>query len=315
MEIRKNVNEDTSVTTAFQAFRGLLRLFYDGGRDFPWNLSRLCGNGGQILRSMTSERDPAADTAPKGRDGTGTAQDSARKAGIELLGLGEEAYAALNAALLTFFYPGNPLLGELLFSGDTAAVFRRSDFEIPDVGFHGSVRDGAVFYKGELIGTIPIPFVFSWNGRYETVDHTETDARQRKLLEVINDIAGRVDGRTADGLLMALEDKWNASPETPGETGWHSVVASLVRRLARYDHLKMHFRMRRPYLLFAEEIDETSEDLANRRRIALEWLSENPEWRMVDSSFRCLGIPRLENVCSANDGYKGTEYEADDDWH
>lgn len=239
-------------------------------------------------------------------DGLGSQEEKSERISVEMSGPDGKEFAEFNAALLAFLCPDTPLSGELLFATEEAAVCQHTD---PS----GSGQSGAVYVRGELIGTVPIPFTFVWNGCQGVEEHAGKAALPQDILGVIADVVREVDGRTATEILLALENKWGIGTDDPEEGGWHTIIASLIGRLVKNDELKFHMRMQRPHLLFARQMDGGDPEQEGRRRIAENWLSKDTRWRRVDGIFAELGIPELENVCASQGGFAGTAYEDEDD--
>ena len=90
----------------------------------------------------------------------------------------------LDVALLSFFYPQNPLLGERIWSGPSAAVYYRSPKPKP-LGFPSTDRasgPGIIFAGFQALGSIPHPLVFCLH------DHRGNDRERNNffLMDVVS---------------------------------------------------------------------------------------------------------------------------------
>lgn len=137
--------------------------------------------------------------------------------------------ALLNVALLSLFHPHNPLLGELIWSGPSAAVYFRSSEPKPP-GFPSTDRaagPGIVFAGFQALGSIPHPLVFCRH------DHRGKDRERNNffLMDVIG-IVGRIASRlppdAAAQVLRVLDRHWYEYPRKRYDfDSWYPIVQTL----------------------------------------------------------------------------------------
>ncbi len=226
---------------------------------------------------------------------------------LTLRGVSREQYRLFQDALLGFFYPGNPLFGEVLYEDHSLAVCRRSGKEIPSSLpiTEGYGKRGILFGRYQAVGTLPIPFVIA--------DHTlQQEDRERKslttyqILKVLYQIASKVDPKTAAQLLRSLSGKWHLYPARLVDIdSWYYVLCALIRNAARDENVRERFLLANPNLLYGDRFWETDVNACNRRRIAKVWMkSQDTPYRMVIEQFKLLGVRKLEDACEEAGGYQ-----------
>lgn len=212
----------------------------------------------------------------------------------------------LDVALLSFFYPQNPLLGERIWSGPSAAVYFRSSKPKP-LGFPSTDRasgPGIIFAGFQALGSIPHPLVFCLH------DHRGNDRERNNffLMDVINiarRIASLLPPDAAAQVLQVLGRHWYEHPRKRYDfDSWYPIVQTLVSKVAACPDASAQWRQDHPNLLVAEPVRRSDLPRYNRRRQALAWWrAEGRRHRLVQKAFRELGYADLEAICAEHDGF------------
>jgi hypothetical protein len=106
-------------------------------------------------------------------------------------------------------------------------------------------------------------------------------------------------------LLEAASSRWCDYRKRRYECGsWELVVRSLATNLAPNKALSDKFRDRYPSLLVIEPLSRGVMSRRNARAEALAWMRVSGEsWQLVQSEFRKLGYPTLEEECGRRGGF------------
>jgi len=148
----------------------------------------------------------------------------------------------LQAALVSFFYAENPLLGEKLWEDATAAVYQRSEVARPQAvpTTYEHTGSGVVFVGRQALGSVRYPVVLALHG-FHQIDRERNALHGWQVLEVWRSVASRMDADAAITLLVLLRGSGTrglARSTTPRATAasypgwWNASVAIRRRRLA-----------------------------------------------------------------------------------
>jgi hypothetical protein len=215
----------------------------------------------------------------------------------------------LNIALLSFFYPGNPLLGDLIWSGPSAAVYFRSPHPKPR-GFPTTERasgPGIVFAGFQALGSLPHPLVFCLHA-HRGSDRERNNFFLMDVIEVVGHIAALMSPEAAAAVLRVLECRWYERPRKRYDfDSWYPIIRTLVQKVAACPEASAQWRAAYPRLLVAERVRRSDLPRYNRRRQALAWWrADGRRYRLVQDAFRQLGYSELEQVCGEHDGFTVT---------
>lgn len=212
----------------------------------------------------------------------------------------------LETALLSFFYPDNPLLGEAIWTAPTAAVYHRSRRpKPPDYPATYDDRGAGILFAGfQALGSFAYPLVICLH------DHRGTDRERNNLyrmevVELIGAVATRLPPDAAATVLRIFAGRWYERPRKRYDfQSWYPIIDKLARRLATCPEQTAGFRAEHPHLLVAGRVKRSDLPRYNRRRQALAWIrGSGRRYRLVQEAFRALGYPDLEDACAEADGF------------
>ena len=224
---------------------------------------------------------------------------------IRLEGLHREDLSLLETAVLwSFYYPENPLLGEVVWADQRTAVWTRSKIPLPR-GYPGSsAGKGVLFIGRQARGTHELPFVLAAHDVRDG-DRERSVYYKFKIVDSIARIAFRLPPGPSIPLLQATSRHWAEYRKRPYECGsWEPVVRLLVKNLAKDPATTARWREQHPRLLVLEPLPRGNMEARNRRSEALSWTRTTSEqWRLVQNAFSGLGYPTLEEECEAQGGF------------
>ena len=214
--------------------------------------------------------------------------------------------AILESALLSFFYPANPLLGAEIWSGRSGAVYGRSQRPKPNhfPATYDSPGSGIVFAGFQALGSFPHPLVFCLHN-YRSSDRERNDFYMMDVVKTIQRVVADLPPAAAVLVLEALSRRWYEHPHKKYDFDcWTAIIRTLAHRVAESPDERAHWRERFPDLLIASPVKRSDLPRYNRRRQALAWSRIAPRrYRLVQDGFLALGYPTLEAVCEAYDGF------------
>jgi len=212
----------------------------------------------------------------------------------------------LQAALVSFFYDENPLLGAKLWADATAAVYLRSEIARPQAvpATYEHYGSGVVFVGRQALGSVRYPVVLALHD-FRQIDRERNALYGSQVLEVWRSVASRMDADAAITLLVLLRREWYARPRTKYDAAcYRSIVSVLVEAIGRGPSAVARFRKEYPHLLVAARVRPGDIAARNRRTQALAWLRHFPvRYRLVQERFSWLGYPTVEAACEAADGF------------
>jgi hypothetical protein len=214
--------------------------------------------------------------------------------------------ATLETALLSFFYPDNPLLGEAIWTSPTAAVYQRSRRPKPH-DYPATYNDrgpGILFAGFQALGSFAYPLAVCLH------DHRGSDRERNNLyrmdvVKLIGKVATRLPPDAADKVLRIFAGRWYDRPRKRYDFDcWYPIIDKLVCRIAICPEQTAAFRADHPHLLVAAGVKRSDLPRYNRRRQALAWVrGSGRRYRLVQDAFRALGYPDLEDACEDADGF------------
>ncbi len=217
-----------------------------------------------------------------------------------------EDYEVLQAVLSSFFYPGNPLFGEEIWSDGANAVYHRS--AEPKPRHFPSTYDGGgpgIIYAGyQALGSFSFPLVVAQH-RFRKPDRERNSFFKMDVINVLQSVSYEISPAGARELLEILRSKWYAYPRKRYDfESWHPIVRTLVERVAESAKETKLWKKQHPLLLVAPQVDRRDVIESNRRRQALSWMCQTGvPYRLVQKGFVRLGYPTLEEMCEQDGGF------------
>lgn len=212
----------------------------------------------------------------------------------------------LESAVLSFFYPENPLFGEKIWESSEVAVFHRSKILKPDYYpfTYDYSGEGIIFAGYQALGSFKYPLIFCHH-RFRQDDRERNTFYKMDVVKVIYQVVEQMPPEAAAQILYIFKDLWYRYPQKRYDfESWFPVIKKLVCIIARSREQTHLFRERNPHLLVAHPVKRKDIPKYNRRRQALYWLSlSDKKYRLVQEGFSALGYPTLEEVCEKNGGF------------
>jgi len=207
----------------------------------------------------------------------------------------------------TFYYPANPLFGELIFKNDYTAIYKRSGVQKPK-SFPFTFEcdgDGIMFLCFQARGSFYLPVVLC-NHRFKTEDRERKQIYLGTVQDVILDMVDSINIKAALFLLEQLEKYWYDYPDTHSDTdSWYSVVGKLVRKIQFDDNAISDFRSKYPNLAVCEKA--TNFHMRNQKKQALAWKKlYMPDTRLVQDRFYLFNYQSIVTLCDKSGGFNNT---------
>jgi hypothetical protein len=205
----------------------------------------------------------------------------------------------LDAVMLSFYYPGNPLLGKKIWSNSTAAVYHRSSTPTPR-GYPKTSKahgPGIIFAGFQALGSIPHPLVFCLHN-YRHDDRERNFFFLMDVISIIKTIVSKMPPTAAKALLENLQRHWYAYPQKKYDfESWHPIISTLVRNISECPKTVSRWRAEYPNLLVAEHIRRSDLVPYNQRRQALAWWkAEGRKYRLVQKEFASIYLSLLSEI-------------------
>lgn len=223
---------------------------------------------------------------------------------LKLYPINQEEYLIFQNTIMSFYYHGNPLLGEKIWEGSKGAVFLYSGKEynssLPYTNDFG--RRGAVFCAYQLLGSNPFGLVLCLHS-YKQRDRERRTLYTFEVIDIFRSISYYVSPYGAMRILEKMRRYWNSTPKKAIDIhSWSPIIQNLISKISADADVMQAFRAKYPHLLCLMPI-YTIRD-RNRRNQARAWLSLQPEkYLLVQQGFSRLGYSTLEAVCEENDGF------------
>lgn len=227
---------------------------------------------------------------------------------LSLYPISEEDYQIFESAIISFYYPQNPLLGETIWEGKQGAVYTRSyneyDKNLPCTYDFG--RKGAVFCSYQLLGSNPFGLVVC-DHHYKKEDRERKSLYSFNVIDVFKNIAYEIDSLGAIRMLEKMRRYWGSVPHKRIDIhSWNPVITSLVKKIAESPEAINIFREKYPDLLYLRRLYSVRDK--NKRGQARAWLSQHEKnFLLVQEAFSRLGYRSLEEECEANGGFVNDE--------
>ena len=210
---------------------------------------------------------------------------------LKINGLSGREIALKDEAVLSFYYPENPLFGSKLAEGEQYAIYKRSSVRIPCKDY---VEIPGILYCNYLArGRLPIDLVILIKQNMR-----ESDSRNRKVFDTYNSIillnsfVEKFDAETSYKLLIYLKKYWNDMPgRIPDIETFYYIICQLVRNVASNKKFRDAFTEEYNNLVYIEKkgIDRRRDKVIDA---AYKWSKDNPLFKncmFVNPIFRLMG--------------------------
>lgn len=221
-----------------------------------------------------------------------------------------EDFELFKELLLGFFYPENPLLGELLWKDDYYIVYTRSKIpkpsDLPHTLGYSDELNGLLFCNFQLLGTLPFNYVICYN-RYTQKDRERSELYLHDIVKIVTEMFRTAKPQNALTLLELMKTEWRVSPKSVKDIeSWSKAIFNAVARISYDKDVTAKFVEKYPKLVCLCPIYYMSE--RNKRRQAKVWFAAQKEkYTLVSGAFCMLGYPTLEDLCEKNGGFTVNE--------
>ena len=207
----------------------------------------------------------------------------------------EKDFQLFQEVISSFYYYGNPLLGEKLREGEEGAVYLFSGTgyqeSLPYTSDFG--RKGPVFCGCQLLGSNPFGLAVCLHN-YEKEDRERKSLYTFNVIRVFEKIAYYISPYGAMRVLEKMRRYWNSTPKKRIDIfSWNGAIERLIRRIAGSQEVTKAFL--EPIFSIAAR---------NRRGQARAWLSaQSKQYLLVQEAFSGLGYSSLEELCEQEGGF------------
>lgn len=215
----------------------------------------------------------------------------------------EESIEIFESALYTFFYTGNPLIGEEIYSDSECAVYKRSNHKKPEYypGTFDVHGDGIIFAAYQARGSIKDGLIYCYHD-YKSGDRDRDNFPMITNIDIIIQCIYNMTPAAARELLIMHKRYWYSYPkEKFGYRSYYTVIKCLILRICREQEEISSFLKEYPKLLYAVKIPNSNRRALNDRKYCLVWLKNNKDYTLVQDSFRHLNVQSLEDKCREDD--------------
>lgn len=211
-----------------------------------------------------------------------------------------------HCALLSFYYPQNPLFGKEIWSSDSVAVYYRSEESKP---YHYPLTfnydgEGIIFAGFQAMGSFPHPLIFCIHSYHPSGRERDSFYRM-DVIDSIHGVVSKLPPQAAFAVLEILRSRWYEYPQKKYDfDSWYKIINILTERIAESDRYVKKWKEKYPLLLVS--IKKKKSDIAsyNKRTQALSWLHDQPvKYRLVQNGFLRFGYSTLEKACELAGGF------------
>lgn len=224
---------------------------------------------------------------------------------LSIYPINNKDFQLFKTAILSFYYPQNPLIGELIWEGKEGAVYKRSqnkyDENLPYTNELG--RKGAVFCSYQLLGSNPFDLVVCIH-HYRKEDRERRSLYRFDVIDVFETISYYIDPCGAACMLERMRRYWGSVTHKRIDiNSWYPVISNLIHKISESSETRDTFREKYPNLLYLKQLHSIRDK--NRRGEARAWLSQQEEkkYLTVQEGFARLGYHSLEDECAINGGF------------
>ena len=228
----------------------------------------------------------------------------------------QDDYAMLEAVIWGFYYAGNPLIGELIYSNEYVALHKRTKKKKHDGYIHSYDCDGEgiVFLCYQARGSFNYPLVICDHRFQTSTDRERKNISFGTIIDVLLDMADMIDVKTCCYLLEQFKKHWYDYPKNTDDVdSYYSLIKKLIRKIWHFDSggkTIKGFKKKYPNLAICEK--PRNAKMRNQKTQALEWRKAHmPECLLVQDSFEFLGYETIVSLCEKAGGFNFTR-KADD---
>lgn len=219
---------------------------------------------------------------------------------LKLFPFCEKDMSLFNCALWSFYYDGNPLIGQKLFSNEQAALHYRSDIAKPP-GYPKTgkdTEDGIIFASYQTAGSMSAPLVAGLH-LYKNSDRDRKYYSKIDTINILVEVAQQLPGEQSIIMLEMLKKFWSSYPGRKyGYDSYYAVIRKLIKSIIISKGCKDKFYAQNPRLLVAADMKTMTTHEKNRRKQAKSWLKAlTCKYYLVQDSFSMLGYQTLEEKC------------------
>lgn len=226
------------------------------------------------------------------------------KSVLKLFPIEPNEMALFEEVILSFYYYGNPLLGEKLWEGQEGAVYLcNKDAYAASLPYTDDFkRQGAVFCSYQLLGSNPFGLVVCHH-RFKRDDRDRKALYSFNIVDVFESISRYISPDGAFRMLEKMRRYWNSVPKKRFDIhSWRNTIYNLIRKISSSTEIADKFRKKYPNLLCLSPVFSIRD--RNRRGQARTWLAlQEGKYLLVQSDFGRLGYPTLEEICEQNGGF------------
>jgi len=205
----------------------------------------------------------------------------------------EKYHNILQEGLLDFFYPENPLFGEIIGKGDNYSIYSRSSKRIPCGQYEPSLK-GVLYINNLARGRLFFPLIVNFKMKYAS------DIRSRPTLDEMDTYADLYECMEewepaySATVLRMLQDSWSDAPSArySDNTNYY-YICQLVRNIVKDKAVAETFAKEMEKYCYFEK--KTGDNLRNTCiSEAKRWWKSNPNGkREINPIFRLLGAENI----------------------
>ena len=269
-------------------------------RDFKWHI-QMSSDGWTLSVTSTSQQIDQREVSMLAYDVEEKRHEE--MSCLELFPITETEFELFEKVIISFYFIGNPLLGDKIWEGKEGAVYlcKTDEYtsELPYTYKYG--RRGTVFCAYQLLGSNPFGLCICLH-HYKQRDRERSELFNFEVIRVFQELCSFV---SADGAICILEKMrrfWNSVPQAHKIDSWVPVIRLLIIRISESAVATERFRYQYPNLLCVPPLLDLVDK--NRRMQARTWLkTQEKSYLLVQISFEILGYPTLEEECEKNGGF------------
>ena len=240
--------------------------------------------------------------------------DFQSKSMLRLSPISGDEYQLFKNVILSFFYYGNPLLGEKIWEDSIGAVYycNENAYRSPLPYTIDFGRKGTVFCSYQLLGSNPFGLSVCLH-TYKKADRERKTLYSFDVIHVFETLSRYISPDASIKVLEKMRRYWNSFPKRHIDiNSWDTVICNLIRNITESTAAIQKFRAKYPNLLCRRVVHSIKEK--NRRSQARAWLSaQEKKYLIVQSAFERIGYPTLEEECECQGGFvvndRPEEYE------
>lgn len=223
---------------------------------------------------------------------------------LDLYPVEEEDFRLFENVILSFYYYGNPVLGEMIWEGREGAVYicDRNAYSnyLPYTNDYG--RKGTVFCAYQMLGSNPFHLAVCLH-KYRKEDRERRALYSFEVVDIFENISCYISPYGAMRVLEKMRRYWNSTSQKSIDIySWSETISTLIRKVAGSAEMAEQFRQKYTNLLCIKPACTIREK--NKRGQAKTWLaSQDKKYLLVQKHFSVLGYPTLEEVCEQEGGF------------